>query len=80
MHSYIFIVIALLATQCAKTDSVASEEIFDLANKPVTSETRIHFEKIEFNTVVLDAIENNSVAVGEATYKRVSDIIDDIQF
>lgn len=55
--------ILFLATQCAKTDFATSEEIFDLANKPVTSETRILYEEIEFKTVVLDAIETSGVAL-----------------
>lgn len=63
MYSNVAIIALLALTQCINADSASSEEIFDLANKPVTSETRILYEEIEFNTVALDAIETSGVAL-----------------
>lgn len=57
------LLIALLATQCAKTDSASSDEIFNLANKPVTSKTEILYGRIELNSILLDAIETSGVAL-----------------
>ena len=63
MYSNVAIIALLALTQCINADSASSEVIFDLTDKPVTSETRILYDKIEVNTVVLDAIETSGVAL-----------------
>jgi hypothetical protein len=63
MYSNVAIIALLALTQCINADSASSEVIFDLTDKPVTSETRILYDKIEVNSVVLDAIETSGVAL-----------------
>ena len=63
MYSNVAIIALLALTQFINADSASSEVIFDLTDKPVTSETRILYDKIEVNSVVLDAIETSGVAL-----------------
>lgn len=63
MKRFYIVAIVATVTQCAEKDSTTSKDVFNLADKPVTSETRILYEKIELNSVVLDAIETSGVAL-----------------